>query len=158
MYNKEKTIQLCPSLCERMWYMGKKIKLLPWKVKFHWIFHYATKRGVRKKGQRRETWVTWAGPGHGRALLVTARAKQQLMYAGHRKAELRRRHSLWDLCVVLTWSQGCYPASSFTPFTHTNPRLYGRTEDLAAIHTWWDSSSACKDLWMLFRFMSGAVI
>lgn len=85
--------------------MGKKMKLLPWKVKLPRI-HFVTKRGVRKMGQRRETWVTWAGPGHGggsgEALLVTARARQQLMYAGHRKAELRRRHSLWDLCVVLT--------------------------------------------------------
>lgn len=57
-------------------------------------------------GQRRETWITWAGPGHGggsgKALLVTARTRQQLMYAGHRKAELRRRHSHWTLCVVLT--------------------------------------------------------
>lgn len=90
-------------------------------------------------GQRRETWVTWAGPGHvggsGRALLVTARARQQLMYAGHRKAELRRRRSLWDLCVVLTWSLGCIPASSFTPFTHTDPRLYGRTRRLQHIAT-----------------------
>lgn len=57
-------------------------------------------------GQRRETLVTWAGPGHGggsvTAPLVTARARQRLMYAGHRKAELRRRHSHWNLCVVLT--------------------------------------------------------
>ncbi len=57
-------------------------------------------------GQRHEIRVTWAGPGHGggsgKAWPVTARARQQLMYAGHRKAELRRRHSLWDLCVVLT--------------------------------------------------------
>lgn len=86
--------------------MGKKMMPLPWKVKLPRIFHYVTKRGVGKMGQRRETWVTWAGPGHGggsgRALLVTARARQQLMYAGHRKAELRRRHSLRDLCVVLT--------------------------------------------------------
>lgn len=102
------SIPLCVRVC--LTYssadMGKKMKLLPWKVKLPRIFHYGTKRGVRKTGQRRETWVTWAGPGHvggsRRALLVTARVRQQLMYAGHRKAELRRRHSLRDLCVVLT--------------------------------------------------------
>lgn len=67
-------------------------------------------------GQGRETRVTWAGPGPWQwerksCAVVTARARRQLMYAGHRKAELRRRHSLWDLCVVLTWSQRCFPAS-----------------------------------------------
>ena len=103
-------------------------------------------------GQRRETWVTWAGPGHGggsgRAPLVTARARQQLMYAGHRKAELRRHHSLWDLCVVLTWSQGCFPASSFIPFTNNDPRLYGQTisqqRHMPAIYKWRDTSGAGK--------------
>lgn len=35
-----------------------------WKVKLPWTFHYMTKRSVRNMGQRRETWVTWARPGH----------------------------------------------------------------------------------------------
>lgn len=70
----------------------------------------------KKLGQRRETQITWAGPGPRQwerksCAVVTARTRRQLMYAGHRKAELRRRHSLWDLCVVLTWSQRCFPAS-----------------------------------------------
>lgn len=86
-------------------HMGKKMELLSWK-QICLIFRYLAKRSVRKMGQRRETWVTWAGPGHAggseRALLVTARARQQLMYAGHRKAGLRRRRSHRDLCVVLT--------------------------------------------------------
>lgn len=82
------------------------MKILPWKVKLPWTFHYMTKRSVRKMGQRRETWVTWARPGHasgsGKALLVIARARQQLTYAGHRKAELRRHHSHRDLFVMWT--------------------------------------------------------
>lgn len=80
------------------------------------------------------------------------------MYAGHRKAEMRRHHSLWDLRVVLTWSQGCFPASPFTPIIHTDPSLY-RLATALEQKTWLQSISSviplvqeqrrsCEDLWV----------
>lgn len=57
---------------------GMEMKLLPGKIKPHRFFHGATKQGVGKQGRRRETRVTWAGPGRGpgsrTALLVSERS------------------------------------------------------------------------------------
>lgn len=44
---------------------GMEMKRLPGKIKQRWFFHEVTKRGVGKQRQRRETRVTWAGPGRG---------------------------------------------------------------------------------------------
>lgn len=105
-----------------------EMKLLPGKIKQHWFFHKVTKRGVGKQGHGRETRVTWAGPGRGggsrRAVLVTGWTGQQLVYAGHRKAELRGRFPLWE---ALMRSGRCVPAVS-SPSSH--PRLYGRNTNL----------------------------
>lgn len=130
MYHKKllNSTSLCVCEAYSSTEIGKKMKIHLWKVKLFWIFHYVTKRSVRSMGQRRETWVTWARPGHagggGKALPVTARARQQLTYAGHRKAELRRHHSHRDLCCVDVSSK---MLPSFTLFTQTVPRLYGWT-------------------------------
>lgn len=60
-----------------------EMKFLPGKIKQQWFFHEVTKQGVRKQGHRRETRVTWAGPGHNggsrRAMLVTGWTGQQLV-------------------------------------------------------------------------------
>lgn len=72
-------LTLSLSLCERAHEGGMEMKLLPGKIKQHCFFHEATQRGVRKQGRRRETRVTWAGPGHGggsRAALLLARAER----------------------------------------------------------------------------------
>lgn len=115
--------------------------------------------------KRRETWVTWAGPGHGsgswRALLVTGRTRQQLMYAGHRKAELGRCHSLWDLCSV-DMMLSC--PLHYCLHTSTDPGLYGRTRCLLQ-ETWLQSMRvdmllvlehrrSCKYLWAYIWFRS----
>lgn len=44
--------ELFPFLCESMCDMGKKMKLLPWKVKQPWIFPYVTKKSREKNGAK----------------------------------------------------------------------------------------------------------
>lgn len=112
-----------------------EMKLLPGKIKQHWLFHKVTKRGVGKQGHGRETRVTWAGPGRGGGSrrAVTGWTGQQLVHAGHRKAELRGRFPLWE---ALMRSGRCVPAFS-SPSSH--PRLYGRNTNLLQ-GTWLQSS------------------
>lgn len=74
-----KRLTLSLSVCERVHEGGMEMKLLPGKIKQHCFFREATKRGVRKQGRRRETRVTWAGPGHGggsRAALLLTRVER----------------------------------------------------------------------------------
>lgn len=116
------------SVCKRVHEVGMEMKLLPGKIKQHRFFHKVTKRGVGKQGHGRESRVTWAGPGRGggsrRAVLVTGWTGQQLLCAGHRKAELRGRFPLWEASMR---SGRCIPAVS-SPSPH--PRLYGRNPNL----------------------------
>lgn len=120
-----KRLTLSLLVCECVHEVGMEMKLLPGKIKQHCFFHEATKQGVRKQGRRRETRVTWAGPGccggSRTALLVTEWIGQQLVYSCHRKAGLRGHLRLWE---ALMSSQRRIPAFS-SPSPH--PRLHGRT-------------------------------
>lgn len=135
-----KRLTLSLSVCERVHEVGMEMKLLPGKIKQHCFFHEVTKQGVRKQGQRRETRVTWAGPGRGggsrTALLVTEGPEQQLVYSCHRKAELRGHLRLWE---ALMRSQRCIPTFS-SPSPH--PRLHGRTANLLQ-ESWLRSRENC---------------
>lgn len=126
------------------------MKIAPWKEKLPWTFHYMTKRSVRNMGHRRETWVTWARQGHaggsGKALLVIATARQQLTYAGHRKAELRRHKAHRALFVVLSELKDAFLVPPYRSHTllqdcmggpeSRSTLLQSNTDDLAAIHEW----------------------
>lgn len=96
----------------------------------------------KNKGPRRETGSTWAGCRWPRrwdrksSAALTARSRQQLMYAGHRKAELRRRPSLWDPCTALMWSPRCIRASSCLLHMYTHPRRPGLRYGYGP--AWWE--------------------